>query len=193
VVKEAHKKGKPAFAHPSNMEGLEVAINSGVDVLAHTAPMSGDWNADFTQKLKSHHMALIPTMTLFEVEDKKFGASAEEDAETMALARQELGAYVKAGGEILFGTDAGYIEEYDTAEEFRQMAQAGMGWQQILASLTTNPAQRFKYATRAGTIARDKDADLVVLDADPAQDVTAFSNVHYTIRAGKVIYSKSSK
>jgi imidazolonepropionase-like amidohydrolase len=34
------------------------------------------------------------------------------------------------------------------------------------------------------------DADLVVLGADPAKDVTAFSNVRYTIRSGKVIFSK---
>lgn len=191
VVNEAHKRGKPAFAHPSNLEGLEVAINSGVDILAHTAPMSGDWRAEFTEKLKSHHMALIPTLTLFEVEDKKFGASPEEDEETMALARQELGAYLKAGGQILFGTDAGYIEQYDTTEEFRQMAEAGMSWRQILASLTTSPAERF-HAPRQGSITKGKDADVVVLDADPAQDVTAFSNVDYTIRAGKIIYSKSA-
>jgi imidazolonepropionase-like amidohydrolase len=32
------------------------------------------------------------------------------------------------------------------------------------------------------------DADLVVLDADPARDVTAFSKVHQVIRGGKLIY-----
>jgi imidazolonepropionase-like amidohydrolase len=34
------------------------------------------------------------------------------------------------------------------------------------------------------------DGDLVILSADPAQDVTAFSKVRYTIRGGKVVYSK---
>jgi predicted O-methyltransferase YrrM len=38
----------------------------------------------------------------------------------------------------------------------------------------------------AGGVARA--ADLVVLDADPAQDVTAFAKVHCTIRNGAVIY-----
>ena len=189
VVNEAHKRGKPAFAHPSNMEGLEVAIHSGVDVLAHTAPMSGEWSSDFVKQLKSHHMALIPTLTLFEIEDKKFGASPEEDAETMNLARQELGAYAKAGGEILFGTDAGYIEEYDTTEEFRQMAQAAMSWRQVLASLTSNPARRFR-AARSGSLAKGNDGDVVVLDMDPARDPAAFSAVDYTIRAGKIVYQQ---
>jgi imidazolonepropionase-like amidohydrolase len=35
IVSEAHRAGKPVFAHPSNAEGIEVAIQSGVDVLAH--------------------------------------------------------------------------------------------------------------------------------------------------------------
>jgi imidazolonepropionase-like amidohydrolase len=43
IVFEAHRSGKPVFAHPSNAEGIDVAIESGVDTLAHTAPMSGDW------------------------------------------------------------------------------------------------------------------------------------------------------
>lgn len=33
-------------------------------------------------------------------------------------------------------------------------------------------------------------ADLVVLSADPAQDITAFSKVRFTIRNGTVIYKK---
>jgi imidazolonepropionase-like amidohydrolase len=65
-----------------------------------------------------------------------------------------------------------------------------MDFRHILASLTTNPARRFGYAGRDGRIAKGMDADLAVLGADPARDVTAFSNVRYTIRGGKVIFSK---
>jgi hypothetical protein len=102
----------------------------------------------------------------------------------------QLRAYSAAGGQILFGTDVGYIEQFDTSEEFEWMSRAGMSFQQILASLTTNPAQRFGYSTRRGRIAAGMDGDLVVLRADPAQDATAFSKVRYTILGGKVIYSE---
>jgi imidazolonepropionase-like amidohydrolase len=61
IVSEAHRAGKPVFAHPSNAEGIEVAIQSGVDILAHTAPMSGDWTPAFVERLKAAHLALIPT------------------------------------------------------------------------------------------------------------------------------------
>ena len=33
---EAHRHGKPVFAHPSNRAGLDVAIDGGADILAHT-------------------------------------------------------------------------------------------------------------------------------------------------------------
>ena len=83
---------------------------------------------------------------------------------------QELKAYSDGGGQILFGTDVGYIDQFDTTEEFRLMSHAGMSFQQILASLTTNPAARFGYANHSGRIAKGFDADLVVLDGDPAKD-----------------------
>jgi imidazolonepropionase-like amidohydrolase len=189
IVAEAHLAGKPVFAHPSNQEGLDIAIQSGVNILAHTAPMSGDWSPAFTNQLKAAHMALIPTLTLFDVEAKKAKVSAEENEQWIAQAVRELKAYSEAGGEILFGTDVGYTDHFDTAEEFTLMARAGMSFQQILASLTTNPASRFGYASHSGTIAKGMDADLVILNADPAKDIAYLANVRQVIRAGKVIFT----
>ena len=188
IVAEAHAAGKPVFAHPSNAEGIEVAIQSHVDVLAHTAPMSGDWTPAYAERLKAADLALIPTLTLFDVETKKAKVSAEENELFIKRAVQELKAYSDAGGKILFGTDVGYIEQADTTEEFTLMARGGMSFQQILASLTTNPANRFGYSSHSGRLAKDMDADLVVLDGDPAKDITAFSKVHWVIRNGKLIY-----
>ena len=98
--------------------------------------------------------------------------------------------YAAAGGQILFGTDVGYTDAYDTEEEYRLMSRAGMGFHEILASLTTNPARRFGDSGRRGEVVPGEEADLVVLAADPASDITAFSRVRFTIRAGKVIYSR---
>jgi imidazolonepropionase-like amidohydrolase len=65
LVEAAHAEGKPVFAHPSNLAGLTVSMDSGVDILAHTTPMTGPWSADLTARILAHHMALIPTLTLF--------------------------------------------------------------------------------------------------------------------------------
>lgn len=60
-------------------------------------------------------------------------------------------------------------------------------FQEILASLTTNPAQRFGYSTHSGHIAKGMSGDLVILRADPAQNTSAFSKIRYTIRNSEII------
>jgi imidazolonepropionase-like amidohydrolase len=191
IVTQAHRDGKPVFAHVSNNQGIEVALQSGADILAHTTPSDDFWSPSFAERLVAAHMALTPTLTLWDVEAKKGGrASASDIEQGMSKAARQLETFSKAGGQVLFGTDVGYTDHFDTAEEFTWMSRAGMSFQQILASLTTNPAKRFGYADRSGRIAQGMDGDLVILSADPAQDVTAFSKVRYTIRGGKVVYSK---
>jgi len=103
----------------------------------------------------------------------------------------ELKAFMGAGGTVLFGTDVGFINKYDTGEEFEYMGRA-MTWSEILASLTTNPAGYFKAPTK-GRVEKDMDGDLVVLSADPAVDVKNFGKVAWTVRAGKVIYEEAGK
>jgi imidazolonepropionase-like amidohydrolase len=189
IVAEAHRAGKPVFAHPSNRQGIELAIQSGVDILAHTTPEGGPWSQSLVETLKAKNMALIPTLTLWHAEAKSLPpADFEKGMNEVVL--PQLRAYSEAGGQILFGTDVGYIEQFDTSEEFTWMSRAGMSFQQILASLTTSPAQRFGFASHAGRIAKGMDADFVILSGDPASDVTAFSKVRYTIRDGKVLYSE---
>jgi len=192
AVDEAHRHGMRVFAHPTNVEGVRVAIESGVDVLAHTLPQSPPWTPDFTQQLKHAKLSLIPTLTLFDVEARKANVPDQQRTAFIAEMVDQLRAYSEAGGDILFGTDIGYTDHYDTTLEFTLMSQAGMNYRQILASLTTNPARKFEDSERSGRIAKGMKADLVVLSADPAQDVTAYSGVRYTIRNGKVLYRERS-
>jgi imidazolonepropionase-like amidohydrolase len=126
---------------------------------------------------------------LWDVEAKKDGASHDVAENWMNKAIQQLTAFSQSGGQVLFGTDVGYIDRFDTSEEFALMSRAGLNFRQILASLTTNPAQRFGSSTHSGRIADGMNADLTVLTADPAQDSAAFSKVRYTIGGGKVMYS----
>jgi imidazolonepropionase-like amidohydrolase len=150
IAAEAHRAGKPVFAHVSNNQGTEVAIQGGVDILAHTTPTDELWSPSFVQRLTAAHMALTPTLTLWDVVSK---------------------------------------QSNNSPEEIMWMSRSGMSFREILASLTTNPAQRFGYATQSGRIAKGLDGDLVVLGGDPAQNTSAFSRVLYTIRAGEVIYA----
>jgi imidazolonepropionase-like amidohydrolase len=126
-------------------------------------------------------------MTLFEVEARRNGEAPEDLAQTIAMIKTQVKDFAAAGGQILFGTDVGYTDAVDTTEEYRLMS-AVLDWRRILASLTTAPAERFGYATHKGRIAVGMDADLVLLNADPAKDPTALAQVRDTIRAGRVIW-----
>jgi len=185
---EAHRHHLPVFAHPQNTAGLDAAIDGGVDILAHTVPQSPPWTPELSARIKAAHMALIPTLTLFDVEARKDGASDGAREELIEKVVDELRVFSQAGGEVIFGTDVGYTDHFDTAMEFALMSRAGMSFRQILASLTTVPAKRFGYSGHSGRIADGMDADLVVLNGNPADDATALSKINLVIRGGKILY-----
>jgi imidazolonepropionase-like amidohydrolase len=188
IVQEAHRLRRPVFVHPSNLAGIEIALDSGADVLAHVTSDDDAWSPALVGRMRAAHMSLIPTLTLFDVEAKNGGASPDVEQKIVDRAVERLRAYNAAGGDILFGTDVGYIYQFDTSEEYALMQRAGMTFPQILASLTTNPARRFGFANHSGRIAANMDADLSIFQGDPGTDISALSRVSYTIRAGKVIF-----
>ncbi len=184
AVDVAHAKGKPVFTHPQNHAGVDNALNGGVDILAHTIPTEGSFTSDELAQMKRQHTALIPTLTLWTT------VTSDQAAQERLVQAgvDETKSFLDEGGTILFGTDVGFQAVYDTTKEFEFMGRE-MGWKDILASLTTNPAMYFKASTK-GRVEKEMEADLVVLDGDPAVDVKNFAKVKYTIRAGKVIYEE---
>ena len=188
LVKEAHSRGKPVFAHPTTETGLLAAVQAGVDVLAHTTPQSGPWNESVLTAMKAR-VALIPTLSLWRYELRHERISLADGFAETAIG--QLRSWVRAGGVVLFGTDVGYMTEYDPTEEYVLMARAGMTFPQILASLTTAPAERFGASKQLGRIAPGLAADLTILRNDPSKDIGALAAVQYTIRDGKLIYRSS--
>jgi imidazolonepropionase-like amidohydrolase len=184
AVDVAHAQGKPVFAHPQNRVGVDVVIAAGVNVLAHTVPREAGYTQEELAAFKVQETALIPTLSLF----AKAPLGAALAARMADSAVSELKAFSDNGGTVLFGTDVGFTEIYDTSLEYELMHRA-LSEKQILASLTTNPAQYFKAANK-GKVEKGFDADLVVLDGDPVAEVRNLANVAYTIRAGEVIYRK---
>lgn len=178
LTAEAHRHHLPVFAHPTNRAGLDAAVENGVDVLAHSAPLAGPWDAAQVRKLVKKHVALVPTMMLFEV--------YPADATPVSGVVQQVRALSEGGGDVLFGTDAGFMDVFDPSAEYRLMAQA-MDWRHVLAALTTTPARRFGQSAKRGRIARGLAADMVLLEGDPATDAAAFAKVAMTIRAGEVL------
>jgi len=187
AVAEAHRSGKPVFCHPAaDADGLLAAVRSGVDVVAHTTPWTGPWDAALVKEMRERNVALIPTLTIWTYLRRHDRLSSQQRVRATVFG--QLRAWQTSGGTVLFGTDAGAVPD-DPSEEYALMAEAGSSFRQILASLTTAPAERFGDKD-AGRIVPGLRADLVVLKADPARDVSVLAGVQYTLRAGRILYSR---
>lgn len=183
-------QGKLVLAHPTSLEGIRGALAAGVDILVHTTlGEEAPWDAPTLQKMVASRMSVIPTFKLWKSELQKEQVPPQVIDTLVNKTLQELRDFKAAGGQILFGTDVGYMHDYDPTDEYVFMSQAGMSPMEILASLTTAPAERWKEEGRRGRVAPQQDADLVVLAADPADDVRNFARVRCAFRAGKLIYA----
>ncbi len=182
----AHRREKPVLAHPTSRDGLLASVQGGADVIVHTTPQSGPWDEAVLTAMKEKNVALIPTLKLWRYELRHDRLSDLDRFVETGVG--QLRAWRAAGGTVLFGTDVGYMNDYDPSDEYTLMAQAGMSFREILASLTTAPAERFKESKQRGRIAAGFIADLTVLSSDPSANVKAFAAVRYTVRAGKLIY-----
>jgi imidazolonepropionase-like amidohydrolase len=185
AVSEAHRLGKPVFVHPNSGADVLAAVRAGVDVIAHTTPRSGLWDASLLAAMKERRVALTPTLTIWKYYLRHDHVSTQEQIVNTAIG--QLRAWVASGGTVLFGTDLGAVD-YDPSEEYSLMTEAGMSFRQILASLTTAPAERFGESKQLGRIAAGLQADLVILRGDPSKNIRALTGVEYTLRAGKIIY-----
>jgi imidazolonepropionase-like amidohydrolase len=191
MVSEAHRLGKPVFVHPTDNQGLAVALDGGVDILAHTTPDGYKaWSPDTLQLMLAAHLSVIPTLKLWKEELLKNGVKDYMHNPLIPVAQQQVHDFSAVGGNLLFGTDVGYIADYSTQDEFSLLAGSGLDFRQILAMLTTAPAKQFGLASQTGQVVTGMDADIVLLGGDPASDILSFDNVIYTICQGKLIYQR---
>jgi imidazolonepropionase-like amidohydrolase len=190
ATRETHRRGRLVMAHPTDIPGIRAALAAGVDILVHTTlgNEKTEWDATLIQAMLARDVAVIPTLKLWAYELEKSRRPASVTALATADAIGQLRAFAEAGGQVLFGTDVGYMTEYDPTDEYVYMLRAGLTFRQILASLTTAPAARWKESERRGRLVEGFDADLVVLEADPAKDIRNLARPRCVFRAGQRIY-----
>lgn len=177
---EAHRLGKLVVVHPSNIDGVELALAGHVDVLGHTIQDPENWTPAVIARLVAAHVSLIPTLTLFGPTGNFSGVV------------KEVKNYADAGGQVLFGTDIGFLTDYPSlAREFSYLGESGLSLPQLLTTLTTGPAGRFGFTGIAGRVAVGAGADLVVLRGTPADGIRILTRVAYTLRGGRILYSSA--
>lgn len=185
AVDVAHRHGQLVFSHPSDLAGTRVALESGVDVLAHAPDTTVGVDDALLNLIVAHKMAMVPTL-------KMFASTVTTRPAYIDPIHAVVRRFHALGGEILFGTDVGYMSDYATEDEVAALVDCGLSPRDILRALTTAPAARFQQSSERGTVERGKVADLVVLDADPSVDPSTLARPRATIRGGRVIFERAS-
>jgi imidazolonepropionase-like amidohydrolase len=184
AVQAAHAQGRPVFSHPSNLEGTRVAIGAGVDVLAHPPDTTAGIDDGILRRMVERGMGMIPTLKMFA------DTVVAKDPQYLESIYSVVRRFRALGGELLFGTDVGYMPDYATDDEFRALAASGLDARGVLGMLTTGPAGRFGVSSETGTVEVGRRADLTLLEGDPREDLLAFARVRATIRSGRVLYDR---
>jgi hypothetical protein len=99
-----------------------------------------------------------------------------------------IARFAKAGGKLQTGSDpnAG-IPAVTVHEEMALFVEAGLTPMQALLAATKNPAERMGRDRDFGVIAPGSFADLVVLDSNPLDDITATQRIHLVFQEGRAI------
>jgi imidazolonepropionase-like amidohydrolase len=190
---ETHRRGKLAMAHPTDLEGIRTALAADVNILVHTTlGVEGAWPPTLVKQLVGQHVSVVPTFKLWHYELDKDRVPDQIRQQLVTATFAQLNGFIEAGGQVLFGTDVGYMTDFDPTDEYALMADAGFTPMQILESLTTAPAARWNESARRGRLEPGMDADIVVLDGDPADDPEHFAMVRCTFRKGVQIYKARS-
>ncbi|TDH26928.1 hypothetical protein EXU57_08980 [Segetibacter sp. 3557_3] len=102
---------------------------------------------------------------------------------------QRTSTLQSAGVLLLAGTDIGIPYAYPGSslhEELEILVQGGLTPLQALQTATINPARFFKKENEMGSIKKGKRADLVLLNANPLENITNTTNINMVFSNGKV-------
>jgi imidazolonepropionase-like amidohydrolase len=163
--------------------------------------------------LQENHTVLDPTLALFELwtaSTAKPTASFEPgvsevapelaaqliddgpprpDAEVRAQAFEKevaaVGALYRAGVTVVAGTDQA-VPGYSLYREIELYAQAGFTPMEAIRAATAVPARVMGFDKQLGTVEVGKQADLILLDANPLDDIHNIRKVRSVITGGKM-------
>jgi imidazolonepropionase-like amidohydrolase len=186
VIDEAHRHKLRVSAHIFSLEDAKGLLKAGVDSFAHGI-RDRDMDDEAVALLRARpNFVLIPNMPdrgvvadyswlkgqIPDGELQKIQAAATarpQVAATWAIQGRNLKKMSDAGVKITVGTDGN--TPWAPHVEMADMVAAGMTPSQVIVAATRNGAEFLRIAN-TGTIANGQIADLLVLDANPLDDIT---------------------
>jgi imidazolonepropionase-like amidohydrolase len=187
IVDTARSSGRPVAAHASTAEGMRRAVLAGVETIEH-----GDGGtADVFRLMAERKVALCPTLAAGDAVAQYGGWKKGIDAEPARLARKRASfkAALDAGVTILSGSDVGVFTHGDNARELALMVDYGMPPTDVLKSATSTAARILHLDDQLGHVRSGQLADVIAVDGDPTQDISALTRVRLVIKGG-VVYRR---
>ncbi|MBE7684115.1 amidohydrolase family protein [Paenibacillus sp. P13VS] len=203
ICEEAHKIGLRVAAHVESTEGVRVALKGGVDTIEHGSEMDDEIISLFKNNPNAlnGYTALIPTFlaaypsALLDTSVTKVSATVKENARlvytSMLKGAQQA---IDNGITIGLGTDAAmsYVTHYDMWREMDYyIKQTNLSNRHLIDMVTRTNAKILGIEDVTGTVDIGKQADLIVLDQSPLENIEALSDVRMVMVKGNLIQSPS--
>jgi imidazolonepropionase-like amidohydrolase len=192
IVSTAHDYGMKVAAHAHGAEGIKRAVRNGVDSIEHGTFMDDEC----IRLMKERGTYYVPTMSagrwVFEqAQDPGFFPEIirPKALEVGPQIQRTFTRALKAGLNIMFGTDTGVGPHGSNAKEFGYMVEAGMPVMDAIRAATMVPARFLGIDDRLGSVEAGKVADIVAVPGDPLADVHALEHVSFVMKEG-VIYKR---
>jgi len=180
VTEAAQSRGLRVTAHVTSMDELRLALDGGVNDLAH-APLEPIPEATI-QEMIEKGIGMATTATVWGGP----GASAEAAANAKR--------YADAGGIVSIATDYGCCDQAPGLQpylyEMEFLRGAGMTPMQLLVAATRNGAVLSNLAENLGTIEAGKIADIIVVNDNPLADIAALKDVAAVILEGRLVHER---
>jgi imidazolonepropionase-like amidohydrolase len=210
LVDEAHKFGKPTAAHSSSTQGIVNALEAGVDTIIHCRFIEPDGTLNYRPEVADAIAAAerwvdgTLAQGLFRVhqlEQKRDAGQPLTGAETREIERGLRSAEVlqdhfrrmlAAGVKMVSGSDSSWMwyPMGHFQEEVIEHAAWGMSVTDALISGTRHAAKCVGVDALVGTVEAGKIADLLVVQGDLLQDITALRHVRQVFQAGRPVHAE---
>ncbi len=182
AFEEAHKAGKLTTINAHSPYEVRLAVEAGVDCIEH----GGHLDPPTAELLARKGIWLVPTlgenwMTAFHGEEFKLPqAQIDKCREGLREQMQVFGYAVAAGVKMPVGTNMWP----SFAKEIELMVEGGMSRRDVLVSATQYGAQVCGLGDQTGTLLAGNWADVIVLDGNPLQDLSAMSRIEMVFKEG---------
>lgn len=191
IVRIAHEEGLRVMCHIDDFDDMRRAVEAGVDTIEHVLNVCADPDSrvgdDLIASMRERGVCIVPTViaTLAHEEHGMNNGAPSVVEGAYDAVRRLYGAGVTMG----VGTDAGipFVDFGDSLhDEMAQLVRAGLTPLQVLTAATGTNAKILQRDDRYGTVEEGKEADLVVLGADPLADIANTRSIQLVMRAGRV-------